>query len=119
MENQIIAISYGPTEDKLTRKSILNYFKHTGFEMQDESNSLMSDGKTNFVCSIFEKTGYLMFKEVNGCELPAPVFDYIFTLRDDTTIISLGVETPDTWESIQTDSEYSLKRFKSIWNEDV
>ena len=78
MENQIIAISYGPTEDKLTRKSILNYFKHTGFEMQDESNSLMSDGKTNFVCSIFEKTGYLMFKEVNGCELPAPVFDYIF-----------------------------------------
>ena len=41
MENQIIAISYGPTEDKLTRKGILNYFKDTGFEMQDESNSLI------------------------------------------------------------------------------
>ena len=119
MENQIIAISYGPTENKLTRLSILDYFKDSGFEMLDESNSLMSDGKTNFVCSIFEKTGYLMFKEVNGCELPAPVGDYIFTLQDDTTIISLGVETPDTWESIQTDSEYSLKRFKSIWNEEV
>ena len=60
-----------------------------------------------------------MFKEVNGCELPEPVFNYIFSLRDDTTIISLGVEVPDSWESIQTDSEYSLKRFKTIWNEEV
>jgi len=119
MENQIIAISYGLKESKLTRQTILDYFKAFGFEMLDESNSVMSDGHHNFVCSIFEKTGYLMFKEVNGEELPTPVFDFIMNLQDDKTIVSLGVEIPDSWEAIQTDSEYSLKRFKALWNEEL
>lgn len=115
MENQIIALSFGPDEETLTRSMIEAFFTDRGFTVADENSGLMSNGSQTFVCSVFEKTGYLLFKENNGTELPEPVFEYILSLRDDTTIVSLGLEDSESWEAIQTDSEYSLKRFKSLW----
>ena len=118
MENQIIALSFGPNEETLKRKAIENFFSDRGFTVADENSGLMSNGTQNFVCSVFEKTGYLMFKENNGTELPEPVFEYILSLKDDSTIVSLGLEDTESWEAIQTDSEYSLKRFRSVWLSD-
>jgi len=115
MENQIIALSFGPNEETLKRKTIENFFSERGFTVADENCGLMSNGKQTFVCSVFEKTGYLMFKENDGTELPDSVFEYILSLKDYSTIVSLGLEDTESWEAIQTDSEYSLKRFRSVW----
>ena len=122
MENQIIALSYGPDEKPLARTDVMNYFAEYGFQPSEDDTGFMNYGphkETVFICSVFEKTGYVLFKEFHGRELPEPVFAFINQLHDPTTIVSLGVENPDSWDAITTDSEYTLKRFKSLWAEDI
>lgn len=120
MSKQIIAISLGSSEDKLTRKALHAYFEGYGFIVKDENLGLLlhPDEKVSFICSCFEKTNYILFKESPEQHFPSAIFDYILNLKDDTTIVSLGDEDEERWTSIQTDSEFTLKRFRKEWNKD-
>lgn len=107
----------GDAEPRLKREVILGMFSSAGFELVDETQGVMFNTKSNesFICTCFEKTNYLLFKEHEG-QLPEVVFQYIFALRDEkNTIVSLGDEDDDRWDVVKTDSEYSLKRFKQVW----
>ena len=115
MTTQIIAISLGPTEDKLSREGLHAYFEGCGFVVKDENLGLLENGKVSFLCSCFEQTNYILFKEAPDQHFPPVIFDYILDLKDDTTIVSLGDEDPERWTSIQTDSEFTLKRFRQEW----
>jgi len=117
MTKQIIAISMGDAEQRLERDSLMKLFSQEGFELVDDDRGILMNHKSNesFICTCFEKTKYLLFKEHEG-ELPELVFKYIFALTDEkNTVVSLGDENEDRWDIIQTDSEYSLKRFKQAW----
>ena len=117
MNKQIIAISMGEAEQRLKRESILKIFESEGFNLVDDDRGILFNTKTSesFVCTCFEKTNYLLFKENEG-ELPEVVFKYIFSLTDEkNTVVSLGDEDEDRCDIVQTDSEYSLKRFKQAW----
>lgn len=115
MTTQIIAISLGPTEDKLKRKALYAYFEEYGFTVKDENLGLLENEKVSFICSCFEKTNYILFKEAPDQLFPSAIFEYILNLKDDTTIVSLGDEDAERWTSIQTDSEFTLKRFRQEW----
>ena len=117
MNKQIIAISMGDAEQRLEREGLLKLFSIEGFELVDNDRGILFNKKLNesFICTCFEKTNYLLFKEYEG-ELPEVVFKYIFALTDEkNTVVSLGDEDEDRWDIVQTDSEYSLKRFKQAW----
>ena len=115
MTTQIIALSLGMAEDKLTRKALYAYFEEYGFAVKDENLGLLENEKVSFICSCFEKTNYVLFKESPDQFFPPAIFDYILNLKDDTTIVSLGDEDEERWTSIQTDSEFTLKRFRKEW----
>jgi hypothetical protein len=107
----------GDAEQRLERDRLMKLFSTEGFELVDDDRGILKNSKSNesFICTCFEKTKYLLFKEYEG-ELPELVFKYIFALTDDkNTVVSLGDENEDRWDIIQTDSEYSLKRFKQAW----
>jgi len=115
MTTQIIAISLGDEEDKLTRKELYAYFEEYGFTVKDKNLGLLENEKLSFICSCFEKTKYILFKETPDQLFPSAIFEFILSLKDDTTIVSLGDEDPERWSSIQTDSEFTLKRFRQEW----
>jgi hypothetical protein len=117
MSKQIIAISMGEAEPRLNRETIMNMFGIHGFELIDDDRGVLHNTTSNesFICTCFEQTNYLLFKEHEG-ELPEPVFQYILSLTDEkNTIVSLGDEDDERWDIVQTDSEYSLKRFRQAW----
>ena len=118
MTTQIIAISLGNAEDELCRKGLYAYFEDLGFKVMDNNLGLLENGKVSFYCSCFEKTNYILFKEAPDHLFPSAIFDYILNLKDDTTIVSLGDEDAERWASIQTDSKFTLKRFKQEWLKD-
>lgn len=115
MATQIIAISLGPQEEEMKRDTLHAYFNGEGFNLVDENRGLFVNGESSFICSCFEQTQYVLFKEHNQ-DLPSLVFDFIFSLKDEReTVISLGDEDEERWDIIQTDSEFTLKRFKRVW----
>ncbi len=115
MTTQIIAISLGNAEDELSREQLYAYFEEFGFKVKDENLGLLENAKVSFFCSCFEKTNYILFKESPEQLFPTAIFDFILNLKDDTTIVSLGDEDAERWTSIQTDSEFTLKRFRQEW----
>ena len=96
MENQIIALSYGPDEKPLARTDVMNYFAEYGFQPSEDDTGFMNYGphkETVFICSVFEKTGYAI-QGVSWARVAEPVFAFINQLHDPTTIVSLGGRTP-------------------------
>jgi len=119
MTTQIIAISLGPQEEEVKRDALHAYFKGEGFDLVDENIGLFVNGECSFICSCFEQTQYVLFKE-HTQDLPSLVFDFIFSLKDEReTVISLGDEDEERWDIIQTDSEFTLKRFKRVWIQSI
>ncbi len=117
MNKQIVAISMGDEESPLVRNEVYGWIQQNGFAIVDEDAGLFSDGTgSSFVCSCFEKTQYILFKEGDG-ELPECVFDWVMNLKDDKTVISLGDEDESRYDIVRTDSEFTLKRFRKLWNE--
>ena len=117
MNKQILAISLGDAEDEIKRDTLYAWLKEQWCELVDDNQGLFTDGECSFVCTCFEKTQYILFKEHEG-ELPEYIFQYIFALKDEKqTVISLGDEDEERWEIIKTDSEFTLKRFKKVWLE--
>lgn len=49
--------------------------------------------------------------------MPECVFDWVMNLKDDKTVISLGDEDESRYDIVRTDSEFTLKRFRKLWNE--
>ena len=53
MENQIIALSYGPDEKPLARTDVMNYFAEYGFQPSEDDTGFMNYGPHKETVFIF------------------------------------------------------------------